>query len=186
MDNLEDFINKNRNKFDDQSPAPDMWKRIQEERSKDNVIEMPTGNRAKLPMQVMKMAASFLILALAAFGGYKLLQTPEVDTVLAETSVQPNASNEMAQMDQYYQHQVVSKLTQVKELVADESIVNEVVAELKLLDQQQTELLADIHKTANQQELVEALMNTYRMKLEVLQNIINLLEENKEDENISL
>jgi hypothetical protein len=183
MDNLEDFIKNNKGEFNTETPTPDVWGRIQQEQANDGVLSLPT-KKATAPIQIMKIAASFLILALAAFGGYKLWDTPKQEaTITSETSFSP--SQEMVQLDQYYQQQVGGKLTQVKGLVADENIVAEIVAELAILDEQQKELLSAMNETTNHKELVEALMSTYRMKLAVLQNIINLLEENDE-ENIPL
>ena len=137
-------------------------------------------------MFIMRMAASFLILALAAYGGYTLLQGPNTEIVSSNEEFQNSLTGEIAQLDQYYEGQVGGKFTQVKLLIEDEQIVAEVSEELQLLDAEKRKLINDINDKPNKKELVEALMTTYRMKLEVLENIINLLDENPNETNQSI
>lgn len=179
MDNLEDFIKNNKGEFDQESPAPDMWKRIQAERKPAAPIQQPKRNNT---WRVMKIAASFLILALAAFGTYKLANPDASTTVVADAQEDVN----MGEMDAYYQKQVSLSLTKVENLLGDEAIINEVKAELQLLDEEKKQLLQELQKDTDKKEVVQALMNTYRMKLQVLENILSLLDEDENEENQSI
>lgn len=183
MDNLEDFIKKNKGEFDNKTPAPDMWKRIQAEQAIDKVVEMPARNRPKFPMQAMKMAASFLILALAAFGTYKLVVTDEPSKSLTTESAD---EFNIAEVDAYYQKQVNVSLVKVEALIENEEILNEVREELKILDSEKARLMTDYDSDSDKKEVVQALMNTYRMKLQVLENIVSLLDEEENEENQSI
>ncbi|PCJ64961.1 MAG: hypothetical protein COA58_11865 [Bacteroidetes bacterium] len=186
MDNLEDFIKKNKGEFDSKTPSPDLWNRIKEEREEEKVIPIATGKRAGIPMQIMRVAASFLILALAAFGGYQLLNDSnnEMDNeVTLETS---NLPTELVELDQYYESQVTVSLTQINLIISDTSILNEVKSELKMLDDEKGKLFSEYGKEMDDQQIVEALMNTYRMKLQVLENILSLLNENENEADLSI
>jgi hypothetical protein len=185
MDNLEDFIKNNKEEFKTETPSSDVWKRIQAERNKTEVTPIAKGKRAVIPMQFMKLAASVLILALAAFGGYKLMNGPSTDggTTAYETQ---NLPVELVELDQYYETQVRMSLTQINSLVADTSIINEVKAELQLLDTEKGKLFREYGDEMDDKQVVQALMNTYRMKLQVLENILSLLNENENEEDLSI
>ncbi len=179
MDNLEDFIKKNRGEFDGESPTPEVWKRIQAERKPAVPIQQP---KRKNTWRVMRIAASFLILALAAFGTYKLVTPDEPMTLATELSEDIN----MGEMDAYYQKQVNLSLTKVENLLGDKAIIDEVKAELQLLDDEKKQLLKELHEDTDKKEVVQALMNTYRMKLQVLENILSLLDEDQNEDNQSI
>ena len=186
MDNLEDFIKNNREGFNCEKPSTDVWKRIQAERKETETTPISKGKRAVVPMQIMKMAASFLILALAAFGGYKLMNETSTDgeSVVSHTE---NLPVELVELDQYYESQVRMSLTQVNKLIADTSIINEVKEELQLLDKEKGKLFEEYGDEMDDKQVVEALMSTYRMKLQVLENILSLLKENEnEEEDLSI
>lgn len=186
MDNLEDFIKKNKEGFNTKSPSPDVWNRIREEQREEEVIPISKGKRASMTMQVMRMAASFLILALAAFGGYKLLESPTSNGDAIVQNQESSFSNEVAELDQYYESQVKGQFAKVEGLIASDEILEEIKAELDILDNEKSKLLSDYEKNTNDKEIVEALMNTYRMKLNVLENIIKLLNENEHEEDQSI
>ena len=190
MDNLEDFIKNNKTELNKQAPSPDVWKRIKAERDADreaeNVIPIGKPKRAALPMQIMRMAASFLILALAAFGGYKLLDTPPIEEATAAIHAELDLTDEVSELDQYYESQVSGQFAKVESLIANDEILSEVREELEMLDKEKSKLLSDYDKNRNDKEIVQALMNTYRMKLNVLENIISLLNENENEEEQSI
>lgn len=178
MDNLEEFIKNNKGQFDDDAPSPDIWNRIQAERKPTLPMVEPQSNQT---FRVLKIAASFLILALAAFGSYKLAAPSKITVATID-----GAPTHLAEMDAYYQKQVSMSLTKVEAILDDTKIVEEVKNELQLLDIEKAKLLDDYTQNTNKKEVVEALINTYRMKLQVLENIVSLLDntENEKDQSI--
>jgi len=98
-----------------------------------------------------------------------------------------NLPVELVELDQYYESQVRMSLTQVNKLIADTSIINEVKEELQLLDKEKGKLFEEYGDEMDDKQVVEALMSTYRMKLQVLENILSLLKENEnEEEDLSI
>ncbi|MGB1038973.1 MAG: hypothetical protein ACPGYY_10025, partial [Bacteroidia bacterium] len=156
MDNLEDFIKNNKEGFDTKSPSPDVWNRIKDERNEQKIVPIAKGKRASVPMQVMRMAASFLILALAAFGGYKLLESPTTSGDAMVQEAGNTFTNEVAELDQYYEGQVKGQFAKVESLIASDEIIEEIKAELDILDKEKSKLLSDYEKNTNDKEIVEA------------------------------
>ena len=186
MDNLEDFVNKNRGEFDAQSPRPELWDRIKESKEEHKDVVQLTPKKAPYQVwQSMKIAASIAILFLAAFGGYKLLEDNPAYTVVRTTG-QEELTSEMAELDSYYENQIRGQYIKVESLVASDEILEEIRNELEILDAEKAKLIEDYDRNANTQEIVEALMNTYKMKLDVLENILSLLNETENENNAAL
>ncbi|MFY0644306.1 MAG: hypothetical protein JXR19_07550 [Bacteroidia bacterium] len=177
MDNLEKFIKENRANLDQKSPSKELWSKISEQReseAKTKVVPMRMGYK------IMKVAAGLLILALAAFGVYNLI--PNDSTVAVEQS-EPRLPIEVMEMDQYYERQVASYVVQVEQVIDDAEILEDIKNDLELLNQEKSHLMGEFRDEIDNQELMEALVATYRMKLQVLENILGMInEENHEDQ----
>lgn len=177
MDNLEDFIKNNKGEFDREDPRDEIWQRISEQRSKNKTIPIKKGNQ-RAPLQMMKWAASLLLLATLGYMAYKISAPSTPDEIVATTE----ASNDLVELDAYYEKQVSMSFTQIEKIVADTAILREVKEELDILDKEKAHLFAEYGKELDDKQVIEALMSTYRMKLEVLENILSLLNENSNDE----
>ncbi|MBT8327802.1 MAG: hypothetical protein KJP21_08760 [Bacteroidia bacterium] len=177
MDNLEKFIKENKEQFNLEEPRADMWDKINKDRQKENIA---TKRRFILPYKSMRLAASILILALAAFGTYKLV-SPEIVPVVAEST---NLPQELIEMDHYYEAQVNTYVSQVKNVVHDEELLEEIENDLALLNIEKEQLFKDYGTEIDDEEVVQALISTYRMKIQILEDILKLLNEHNNEQAI--
>ena len=179
MDNLENFIKENRQELDIKTPSDQVWAKIAEQRQQD----VQTQSKV-VPMygiyKIMRVAASVIILALAAFGIYNLVpQTKDVD-MAATTAPLPM---EVVEMDQYYEQQVATQVVAVEQLLEDPELLADIKSDLELLNKEKNQLMGEFSQEIDNQELMEALAATYRMKLQVLENILEMIkEDNHEDQ----
>lgn len=187
MDNLENFIRKNKESLDTHKPNKQVWEKIAAERADDTKVKsLAHGKKSNNIWKTMRIAASISILALAAFGGYKLLSLESSSSTPIANNTERSLPESVNELEQYYEQKVTGEFTKVTSLIADEKILLEVKEELELLDQEKSELIKEYDQSANTQEVVQALMNTYKMKLQVLENITTLLNENHDDKNTAL
>ena len=175
MDNLEDFIRKNKASFDTETPKDELWDKINANRKKDNI---PTKQVWMFPAKIMRIAASVAILCLAAFGTYKLIDKDQPQT----TSTEINLPNEVAELDQYYEKQVGLYMSQVEKVITDEELLADIKQDLELLDKEKTELFDEYGNAIDDQQILQALISTYRMKIQVLEDILTLMNENNEND----
>ena len=177
MDNLEKFIKDNKKQFNLEEPRPEVWNKIQEHRKPKRES---TKQRFILPYKVMRLAASVLILALAAFGTYKLV-SPQETVVVSNSESLPQ---ELIEMDHYYESQVNSYVTQVKTIIQDEDILKDIENDLALLNSEKEQLFKDYGTEIDEEQVVQALISTYRMKIQILEDILKLLNEHHDEQTI--
>lgn len=173
MDNLEDFIRKNKASFDSETPSEGVWKNIKAARKS---APKPTKQIWMFPAKIMRIAASIAILCLAAFGTYKLISKETPATVSAER----NLPNNLAELDQYYEQQVGMYMAEVEKVITDTTILNSIKQDLKLLDKEKSSLFDEYGNQIADEQIVQALISTYRMKIQVLEDILTLMNENND------
>ena len=179
MDNLEDFIRKNKAGFDLESPNDEVWQNIQASRK---TAQKPSKQVWMFPAKIMRIAASITILCLAAFGTYKLISTDANPIATTENSL----PNNLAELDQYYEQQVGLYMSQVEKVITDKEILNSVKKDLELLDKEKKSLFDEYGNQIDDEQVIQALISTYRMKIQVLEDILTLMNENNDQKNNSI
>lgn len=92
-------------------------------------------------------------------------------------------SPELAETEYYYANQISEKLEMIQTSNAG---VDQLVQEsLSLLDSAYSELQQDLKDNADSEEVIDAMIQNYRIKLQVLEKILNEIrtKEQKEDSN---
>lgn len=125
-------------------------------------------DQRKKPRRVFMAAASITIaLALSAVVYFYAQPAEEI--------------SEWAEVEHYYERQIEDMTQLVMNLTNDEDILYD----LEELDQAFAEVKADLKDDAANQEVIEAMMNHYRLKLSILEKMLDEIKESNEDENIS-
>lgn len=90
------------------------------------------------------------------------------------------ASAEFAEVEGYYQQEIQAKLVLVKTKMNDPQLI----ADLASIDQSFADLKSDLRDNVDNAEVVEAMMDNYRLKLRILERILEKIDEdeNNEDE----
>ena len=86
--------------------------------------------------------------------------------------------NEIAELEQFYNGEINQKITLIKGQLEDDHILQD----LEDMDAAFAELKADLNDNVDNQEVVSAMMENYRLKLQILEEILNELEKEKREE----
>jgi hypothetical protein len=164
MDRLKEYIKSHRAAFDDQNPDPALWDQI--------ASKLPEPRVAVRRLVMWKwMTAAAVIIALVMCGVVAGMYMG------SGSGIQNPAYTEFLQAEQYYNSQYNKKKSELAQYVHDP----EVDRDLNKLDQMHAELSAELMKSSNpdKTELINAMIQVYRTRIELLQRVLNNVERQK-------
>lgn len=181
-DDLEKFVLENQQDFDVYEPAPEVWDKIW--------VETQKKKSAPLWIKVSRYAAVVAVSVLFTFLAGKYFSQPEqkAQQTIASTNEKPKEEiiiPEIAEAEAYYSSQVDSKINEISILTTNNPDVKmELDYDLKELEQIYFELKKDLADNAGNQEVIEAMIQNYRTRVEILESLLKSLKnENKTREN---
>lgn len=176
-DHLEKFVSENRAAFDDARPPADLWKKI--DRPKARVISLTWK-------QVAWRAAAVVIIFSASWFTHDLVNREEngvAEIAGTEEEEKSPLFIEFVEAEAFYTAQIDLRKEQVFTLAKeDPELVNEIDTELFELDQVYEELKNDLNDNADNEQVIEALIQNYRLKLEILEEMLYLLQKSQSNE----
>jgi hypothetical protein len=170
MNRLEEYIRKNREELDQHTPSPEIWKGIRRGMERGRTYYIRWFSAAAMIIVIFATAALFYIgerrnnaSTLSRNINARLIKK---NTLLNETEIYYNT-----QVNSLYQ-QASPLLTQYpgieKEFASDMAHIDSICAEIK----------SDLKDNISNQEVIEALINNYRLKIRILEDMLDLI--NKE------
>lgn len=179
-DKLDEFMEENSELFDVYEPGPDLWEKIR--------IDVPTTVGAKVfPVKTRLLRYSTRAAAVAAIFGASYMFHRVVDGKGGETvsnvaqvdSLSQHKAYEFQEAQAYYVVQVSNRMKDL-ELYASEfpDVMQELKAEMIHLDDEFKKLQGDLGEGMARQEIVDAMIQNYRLKLEILERMKELLDKN--------
>lgn len=168
-DQLEKYINENRSSFDDLTPSADLWDKIAQNNKRSY------GNKTKrIVYRISGIAAIFIVslfsLTYFILPSYKQNSLSEYNKEIQET-------------EQYYNYKVMAKKEKVYRLTSNQpEIKRDIEADLALLDTAMLELKKDLNENIANTEVIDAMIQNYRMKLQILEDILMYLEPPQKEE----
>ncbi len=165
-DRLEDFVKQHQEQFDQHEPDPSIWLKI-------NPANAQTTKERK-PMRWLSMAAAVALIFAGSTAGIYFLSgvKTEVDRLGNEMYL------EMQETEQYYNHMVSQRYDELKPYLVNDPSANEMLTtDMDELDDVYTELKEDLKDNASNSEVIEAMILNYRVKLEILEEVLNQLKE---------
>ncbi|WP_424962965.1 hypothetical protein [Ekhidna sp.] len=91
---------------------------------------------------------------------------------------QQSGSNEVAELENYYEGEINQKVILIKNQLEDDQILKD----LEEMDKAFADLKADLNENVDNEEVITAMMENYRLKLQILEEILNELEKEKSEE----
>lgn len=175
-DRLEEFIRDNREQFDDLDPRPEVWDRIQ--KRKAPVLNI--GWKA-----ILWRAAAVVIIF---FSSYIFFRLTDKDPVVPAGNLyselpaeQSPLVGELKEAEMYYTSQIEFMRAEAIRLSQGDPQVKEIIdTEMIDLDQVFRELKNDLKDNTDNEEVIEAMIQNYRIKLEVLEEILRQLKASTE------
>jgi hypothetical protein len=168
LDRLEEFVKDHRAEFDDLEPGKDLFNEIEFEDKK--IINL---HNWKI---VLRIAAALIIFSLG-FALNEIMpenKKPGNEGYANDESLIENDSLMMAfeEMQVYYTSQInIVKNDIILLSNADQEISNELDLQMKDFNLVLKELLSDLKDQANDEEVIEAMILNYRVKLRLLEDM---------------
>lgn len=167
-DRLKDFIENNADGFNDLEPSQDSW----------NKIAARIGHSEKArnkKFRYISIVSAACIAGIAAFIIFFGKPQNQTDT-FAEIP-------EVMEAEAYYTSQINMKKEQVYQMAGNfPELKNEMEIDLAELDTIMVELKKDLNDNVSNSEVVEAMIQNYRMKLMILEEIKSFLETKTDDQ----
>lgn len=177
MDKLEKYINDNLDLFNDQEPNEGHFDRFAEKLAQKKILSQEETKKTKVInmrsfYNGLKAASVIILLALSSL--WIKDNVFKQKEVLLLGSVSP----EYKEVEYYYVNQINNKFASLKECdnINSEKQKNELVKELKEMDEVHKQLAKELKANPNDERVINAMINHYKLKLEVMNRIINQLE----------
>jgi hypothetical protein len=172
-DPLEDFIRSNRDQFDDQEPSPEVWLRIQKSQKQPHIRYWQSP--------LIKVAAVAAVFALGyLFSVWVGQRSPEAETVAVQKQISPELQV-LQEARMYYSSMIAEREQQVYLLTADnQPLQEEIREEFEHLDRAFKSLENDLADQVASEEVIEAMIQHYRIKLDALEDILYQIKSAKQ------
>jgi hypothetical protein len=169
MDKLEKYIIENRDSFNVYEPGPAVWDKVQKSVKKTKVRTINWST-------VMWRAAIVVLFLATAFTLSVVLQLRNHGSNMADQKLMKKIP-ELAEAEAYYTTITKNKLEEInKHLNNDPELQKKFLKDVSELDKMYDNLKKDLLDNVETQEIVEAMIQNYRLKLEVLEEILKDLQ----------
>lgn len=180
-DNLKDFIQQNKDAFDDEVPANDLWGKIEQNLPKK---EIKANKKVSFFSYKWNVAASIVCIMTVGVLGYFVGQNNTKDNAIAKTEKVNEAqyplsqvSTEIAEVEKYYITQINAKIKESKTL----KINPENFSELEILKSEFEELKKEMNNNIDKELIIEAMIDNYKLRLSILNDILGEIKNQKEN-----
>lgn len=170
MDKLEKFIIENREDFNIHEPDPAIWDKIKKstQKEKKKVIAWRS---------VLWRAAIIVVIFTAGFTASKFFTNEDI-----RANRQIEKIPQLVEAEAYYSSMVNDKLGQIERHYSDHpDLQDDILKDFEELDNMYDDLKKDLFDNIATQEIVEAMIQNYRLKLEILEDILNELSEQEKN-----
>jgi hypothetical protein len=178
-DKIRKFISEHREEFDFREPDPAVWNRI----VKDIRVKREIKWRV-----IMTRAAIVILIFSASYGVNELVHRINIRGNSASGIKKGGRESTIPglyEAEAYYAGLVNQKLDELKPIIANcPSIREELNFDLSELDSVYVDLKTDLRDNMDNQEVVEAIIENYRLKIRILEDLLIEMEP-REDECIS-
>lgn len=172
MDNLKKWSEKQRSVWDSaEPPVNELWDAISDnlDKEKGRVVSMSLRS-------LMKYAAALAFIVVSGFVYMSVKISNARELSLGELSP------ELAETEFYYHSKLEEKMNALK--ANSELIDPSVMSEIEEMDSVYKDLLKDLKDDADNEEVIMALIENYRLRLQLLEGILSRLNKDHEiDEN---
>ena len=172
-DRLEDFVKQNREQFDLREPDPSIWLKIE--------TEGKAVTKEHRPLRWLRIAAAVAMIFAGSTAGIYFLSG---DRVQEERSSELYL--EILETELYYSRMVSDRYDELQPFLASNPAASALLSmDMEELDEVYRELKEDLKDNASNPEVIEAMILNYRVKLEILEDLLVQLKEkeNQDDEN---
>lgn len=192
-DPIEDFIKKNRKRFDDEEPPASIWEKLNENLDGGKNGKSKTDRKIiRLRQQFLWAAAAAVALLFVSVGLWFQLNSQQPNEQLAQAN-SPEEVVENAPVDPAEVLNMIPEMRAVKAefsedlgqylkaLKAFPEAEEDVLEELRELDEHFKNLTEELGNDYSSEEVVEAMIENYRLKLYILERTLGQLKRNSKE-----
>jgi hypothetical protein len=170
-DRLEQFISDNRDQFDVHEPDDRLWAGIESSISGKKVLRISWK-------AVLWRAAAVILIFAASFGVQEILHQRKAMVAGQEEKEIMQRIPELQEAEMYYTGLLNEKISQIEPLIRENPELGESIQQdLSELDSIYTELQKDLRDNIANDEVVEAMIQNYMMKIQILEDLLEYMEE---------
>lgn len=170
QNDLEQFIQGNRDAFDDARPSLKLWADIERELEQEKATPVVSIRRKTSWYRIA--AAVLVLLTVGGIGGHYLgrQSVQPSDTMALIEQVAPD----FVEMEQYYNQQIQQRYAQLTTYQSDPQLD----ADLAQIDLAMEELRAELENVppGREEQVVQELIATYRIKLQILERVLESIQ----------
>jgi hypothetical protein len=176
-DKLEQFVKNNALDFNSLEPPVMAWDSIEKELPVSK--QVPVG---KILPYAWKAAAAILIFASAwLLNDYLDYKKSSNDSASASAGVVTPELTELSDAEAYYTSQISSKQVELAAYAKEHpEIIEDLKKEFSEMDKSKAELKKDLAESNADEKVIEAIIMSYRVKLEILDQMLTELRKSKE------
>ncbi len=179
-DKLEKFILENRESFDDLEPRKDLFDGVAPRKTK--------GKRFDLKIIFTRVAAVLVIFVVSYYFHDFMQKRGSGNSSVATSNVGKNGQSklylQLQEASFYYTSQIEDTKTMVFKLTGNNAdLRQEINSELMDLDKVFQQLKSDLNDNVDNEEVIVAMIQNYRLKLEILKDILKQLKATDEKNN---
>jgi hypothetical protein len=172
-DRFEEFIRSHSQEFDVREPDAALWNRIRKDTEPRRAIRL---------RYYISRAAIILFLIGATLIGQRIWMKGHSSIAQKNNNVELNIP-ELQEAEMYYTGMINAKLEEVKPLLSNHpSLEIELKSDLSELDSIYASLKNDLKDDIANQEVIEAMIENYRLRISILEDIVTYLESKNQDE----
>ncbi len=178
MDNLEKFINENREAFDDKVPSSKVWENIEKS------ISTQSSRKSKvIPLRWITAVAASIIFGIVAWNVIFLSEkndnpqfASDMDPIIE--AIDPNYAVQVKSVNQ----QIKLMHAELEELVKDNPNLSEnLLSNLEHLSTTYEVLRSNLNETVNQEILLKKMIENLNLQVSILSQQLNLIQEIKKE-----
>ena len=169
---VENFVRANRADFDTDIPNLKIWAAI------DKTINKSAEKRLAFWQWTRHIAAAIALLIIGAGGGYYLKTKQEAAKIAQEVE---QISPDFRETEQFYKQKVQTQL--VKLAAFQPETDPSVLADLRQIDEMQKQLKQELEDApiSTREEIVKRMIDNYKIKLGILERVLEHIEEHRLD-----
>lgn len=162
MQKIEDFVRENKCDFDVFEPSEEIWNRVETELNK---------NKNHIGSRFWKIGVAAAVLLVALITTFVLAPSSDDSGIFVKTD-NPEIKN-LIETEAYYSSQVNGKLAEIRKCYQIfPELENEIESDLSELDAMYNDLLRDLKDNAYNSEVIEAMIQNTRLKLELVDRVL--------------
>ncbi len=169
MKDLDNIIQKNRELFDTNEPSDGHFERFEQKLNERN-----SKKKTFTFGYILKAAAVVILVVLSGLFVFENINEAKINKGIALSEISP----EYGEVEMYYTHLVNQKYGEIKQSTTLDSLQKEIlVQELNNMDSIYENLKKDLTENPNDKRVINAMIQHYQLKVNVMNQILNQLQQ---------